>query len=143
MGGAKYFTTSDLQSGYWQVALDEKSKEITAFSTTRGHWKFNVMPFGLSNAPATFQRLMDFVLIGLHWSHCLVYLDDVIIFGKTFDEHQERLQIVLTRISLRRKNLKDTQCPLAIRLSFAISGEEISIIEHTKYLGAQVDQYMN
>ena len=56
------------------------------------------MPFGLTNAPATFQRLMDFVLTGLHWSHCLVYFDDVIIFGKTFDEYQERLKLVLNRL---------------------------------------------
>ena len=58
------------------------------------------MPFGLSKVPATFQRLMDFVLTGLHWSHCLVYLDDVITFGKTFDEHQERLQLVLTHLQI-------------------------------------------
>ena len=113
LGGATYFTTLDLQSGYWQVALDEKSKEITAFSTTRGHWEFNVMPFGLTNAPATFQRLMDFVLTGLHWSHCLVYLDDVIIFGKTFDEHQERLRIVLNRLCEAGLTLKPSKCQWA------------------------------
>ena len=84
LGGAKYFTTLDLQSGYWQVALQERSKELTTFTTCKGHWEFNVLPFGLSNAPATFQRLMDLVLTGLHWIQCLVYLDDKIIFGKTF-----------------------------------------------------------
>ena len=110
LDGAKYLTTLDLQRGYWQVALDEKSKEITAFSTARGHWDFNVMHFGLTNAPATFQRLMDFVLTRLHWSHCLVYLDDVIIFGKTFDEHQERLRIVLNRLCEADVTLKPSKC---------------------------------
>ena len=66
LGGSKYFTTLDLQSGYWQVPLDEASKEITAFSTRKGHFEFNVLPFGLSNAAPTFQRLMDYVLSSLH-----------------------------------------------------------------------------
>ena len=79
LGGSKYFTTLDLQSGYWQVPLDEASKEITAFSIRKGHFEFNVLPFGLSNAALTFQCLMDYVLCSLHWSQCLVYLDDVII----------------------------------------------------------------
>ena len=81
LGGSKYFTTLGLQSGYWQVPLDDASKEITAFSTRKGHFEFNVLPFGLSNAAPTFQRLMDYVLSSLHWSQCLVYLDDVIIFS--------------------------------------------------------------
>ena len=87
LGGSKYFTTLDLQSGYWQVPFDEASKEITAFSTRKGHFEFNVLPFGLSNAAPTFQRLMDYVLSSLHWSQCLVYLDDVIIFSRSFSEH--------------------------------------------------------
>ena len=113
LGGAKYFTTLDLQSGYWQVALDETYIEINAFSTTRGHWEFNVMPFGLRNAPATFQRFMDFVLTGLHRSHCLVYLDDVIIFGKTFDEHQDFLKLVLNRLCQASFTLKPSKCQWA------------------------------
>ena len=129
MGGAKYFTALDLKSGYWQVALDEKSKEMTAFSTTRGHWEFNVMPFGLTNAPATFQLLMDFLLTGWHWSHCLVYLDDVIIFGKTFDEHQEHLRIVLNRLCAAGLTLKPSKCQWARTevkyLGHLISGEGI------------------
>ena len=129
LGGAKYFTTLDLKNGYWQVALDNASKEISAFSTTKGHWEFNVMPFGLTNAPATFQRLMDFVLTGLHWSHCLVYLDDVIIFGKTFDEHLERLQVVLNRLNQAGLTLKPSKCQwakLEVRfLGHLISGDGI------------------
>ena len=76
LAGCQYFTTLDLASGYWQVAVDEPDKEKTAFSTPQGHFEFNVMPFGLTNAPATFQRLMDCVLSGLTYEQCLIYLDD-------------------------------------------------------------------
>ena len=65
LSGCKYFTTLDLASGYWQVALEESDKEKTAFSTPQGHFEFNVMPFGMTNAPATFQRLMECALSGL------------------------------------------------------------------------------
>ena len=71
-------------SGYWQVSLSPDARCKTAFATHSGLFQFRVMPFGLCNAPATFERLMDRVLQGLRWSHCLVYLDDIISFGTTF-----------------------------------------------------------
>ena len=85
--GSQWFSTLDLLSGYWQVEMKEEDKEKTAFCTTEGLFQFNVMPFGLCNAPASFQRLMDLVLAGHQWSECLVYLDDVIIIGCNFEEH--------------------------------------------------------
>ena len=70
-------------------------------------------PFGLSNAPATFQRLMDLVLTGLHGSQCLVYLDDIVIFEKTFEEHLTRLRIVLGRLDQAGLTLKASKCQWA------------------------------
>ena len=74
LAGSQWFSTVDLLSGYWQVEMTEKVRHKTAFCTTEDLYEFNVLPFGLCNAPATFQRLMDLVLAGFKWSHCLVYL---------------------------------------------------------------------
>ena len=104
LGGAKYFSTLDLRSGYWQVELDKESSEKTAFVTRKGIYKFNVLAFGLSNAPAIFQRLMDLVLLGLNWQICLAFLDDVIVMSSTFEQHLERLRQVFERF--RGANLK-------------------------------------
>ena len=82
LGSGTHFTLLDLQSAYWQVALGEDSKPKTAFSVERmGHFEFNVMPYGLTNAAAVFQQMIDQVLVGLHWTHILCYIDDVIVFG--------------------------------------------------------------
>lgn len=98
LGGARYFSTIDLRSGYWQVEMDADSKEKTAFITHNGLFKFNVLPFGLCNSPGTFQRLMTHVLRGLEWDICLVYIDNLIIFSRSFDEHLLRLEQVFKRL---------------------------------------------
>ena len=85
LGGAHWFTTLDLASGYWQIELEQEDREKTAFSTPFGFYQFKLMPFGVSNAPSTFQKLMELVLRGLHWSKCLVYLDDIIVFSQTVE----------------------------------------------------------
>ena len=77
----------DLASGYWQVPVAEKDQCKIAFITPDGLYEFRRIPFGLNNAPSTFQRLMDKVLLRLKWHMCLVYLDDVLVFGKNFQEH--------------------------------------------------------
>ena len=110
LAGSKWFSTLDLISGYWQVEVDQKDREKTAFTTPEGLFEFNVMPFGLCNAPATFQRLMDLVLAGLQWSSCLVYLDDVIVTGKTFSEHLLRLKEVFDRLREAKLKLKPSKC---------------------------------
>ena len=96
-----------MASGYWQVEVDV---EKTAFMTHHGLYKFQVMPFGLCNAPGTFQRLMEFVLAGLQWQTCLVYLDDVIVYGRDFDEHLEWLRDVSHRFRQAGLKLKPSRC---------------------------------
>ncbi len=104
------FSTLDLASGYWQVELQESDKEKTAFSTPHGLYKFNVMPFGLTNAPATFQRLMECILAGLTVEECLIYIDDIIVFSATFEQHLERLRRVLERLQASGMKLKLSKC---------------------------------
>ena len=98
LGSAKWFSSLDLASGYWQVEVCPEDWEKTAFVTPYGLFQFRVMPFGLINAPATFQRLMEEVLSGLHWTTWLVYLDDILIFSATVEDHLVRLRDVLDRL---------------------------------------------
>ena len=94
----KCFPTLDLKSGYWQVQVDPQHREKTAFCTHEGLFQFNVMPFGLCNAPATFQWLMDMVLTGLQWNSCIVYIDHTIVVGRTFEERLCNLKHVFERL---------------------------------------------
>lgn len=98
-----YFVAIDLRSGYWQIPLEEKSKKFTAFRTSRGLYQFTVMPFGLSNAPATFQRCMEELLGDLHWQGVLVYLDDILIHAEQVDACLTLVEEVFSR--LRQANL--------------------------------------
>ena len=107
--GSMYFSTLDLYSGYWQVKMDETDKEKTAFITRQGLFQFCTMPFGLCNAPATFERLMELTLTGLTWKCCLVYLDDIIVYGRDFDEALKNLRLVLIRIRRAKLKLKTTK----------------------------------
>ena len=110
--GSKWVSTLDLASGYWQVPMAKKDVEKTAFATPFGLYQFKVMPFGLANAPATFERMMERVLSGLLWETCLIYLDDVIVVSKTFEEHIVRLHQVLTRLRNAKLKLSPTKCKL-------------------------------
>ena len=112
LSGSAWFTTLDLVSGYWQIEVDPNDREKTAFATTEGHFEFNRMPFGLCNAPSTFQRLMDLVLAGLQWDSCLVYLDDVIIPGRSLSEHLQNLSAVLDRLRKAGLKLQPPKCVL-------------------------------
>lgn len=109
---AQWFSTLDLASGYWQVEVDPRDKHKTAFITRQGLFEFNVLSFGLCNAPSTFQRLMDLVLADLQWTTCLVYLDDIIVFGRTFGEHLQRLDEVLGKLRHANLKVKPSKCAL-------------------------------
>ncbi|GFT54162.1 retrovirus-related Pol polyprotein from transposon 412 [Trichonephila clavipes] len=90
-----FFSSMDLRSGYWQIEIDEADREKTAFITPEGLYEFKVMPFGLCNAPATFERMMDNLLRHFKWTMCLCYLDDIIVFSETFEDHLIQLRLVL------------------------------------------------
>ena len=93
-----YFTTLDARKGYWQIFMHPTDREKTAFVSFRGLYQFRRMPFGLTNAPATFQRMMDLILSGLLYEICLVYIDDIIVFSRTFEEHLTNLETVFKRL---------------------------------------------
>ena len=97
--GANYFTCIDLKSGYYQIKIEPADRLKTAFITCDELYEWKVMSFGLTNAPTTFQRTMDVVLVGLKFNIFLVYLDDILIFSKSFDEHVIRLETVIQRLS--------------------------------------------
>ena len=110
---AQFFTTLNLAAGYWQIKVDDASREKIAFSTHRGLIEFRVMPFGLTNAPAVFQRLMQQVLCGLNPEgpgFVDVYIDDILVFFCTIEEHVVHLRQVLTRIRAANLKLKPLEC---------------------------------
>lgn len=102
IGRSQYFTTIDLVSGFHQIEIHPDDVEKTAFSTDTGHYEYLRMPFGLNNAPATFQRLMNNVLHGLIGKTCLVYMDDVVVFSTSLQEHIEKLKQVFERFRMCR-----------------------------------------
>ena len=109
---SKYFSTLDLDSGFWQVPIEPSSQEKTAFITHSGLYQFRVMPFGLVNAPSMFQRLMETVLAGLIGETCIVYIDDIIVPGATFQEHLSNLRAVLDRLRSAKLKLKPKKMQL-------------------------------
>lgn len=120
--GARYFSSMDLYSGYWQIEVDEADREKTAFVTSEGLYEFKVMPFGLCNAPATFERTMDNLLRHLKWKMCLCYLDDIVVFSHTFPEHLRRLHCVLSCIQEAGLVLNPKKCQFG--------ANEIKILGH-------------
>jgi len=104
LGSAKYFSVFDLASGFHQIPMCGSDAQKTAFSTPFGHYEFKRMPFGLKNAPATFQRLMDRVLSGLQGTTLFVYLDDIVIYARSLQEHERKFNQLAER--LRKANLR-------------------------------------
>ena len=130
LANTTYFSTLDLASGYWQVGMEPHSQPKTAFCSHSGLYKFTVMPFGLCNAPATFQRLTEAVLGGLARDKCFVYLDDILVVGKTSEDHLDNLREVFSRLQQSGLKLKPSKCHLAKRkvtyLGYVVSSQGIA-----------------
>ena len=111
LSGATWYSTLDLKSGYHQVSIAPEDRPKTAFTFPgSGLWQFTVLAFGLCNAPAVFERLMLKILAGLTWKTCLVYLDDIIVFAKTFEEQIKNLEEVLHRLKQANLKLNSKKC---------------------------------
>ncbi|KAL2086104.1 hypothetical protein ACEWY4_017163 [Coilia grayii] len=108
--GATLFSTLDMASGYNQVPVAEQDKAKTAFCTPFGLFEFNRMPFGLCNAPSTFQRLMERIFGDERFSSLLLYLDDIVVFSTSFESHLKRLDLVLQRLQQHNLKLKLAKC---------------------------------
>ena len=110
LSGSRWFSCLDMSAGFNQVEMEEGSKEYTAFNTHKGLFQYKVLPFGLCNSPPTFQRLMELVLGGLLFERCLVYIDDVVVIGKTEEEALENLRVVLLKFKEANLKLKPSKC---------------------------------
>lgn len=110
VNASKYFVALDLRSGYWQIPMEKDSIPLTAFRVPGGLYEFVVMPFGLKNAPATFQRAMDFLLGDLKHNGVSVYLDDILIHAETAKECMERVAKVLGRLQLAGLTINLEKC---------------------------------
>lgn len=129
LAGAEWFSSLDLASSYHQVSVAKDDRSKTAFITPDGLYQFRRVPFGLHGAAPLFQRLMDRVLTGLKWTHCLVYMDDVLIFGRDFDEHLHRLDRVLNALENAGLTLNRRKCLIAVKevrfLGYVVNAEGI------------------
>ena len=110
LSDACYFTTLDLASGYWQIPMTPEDMEKTAFCTRKGNFEFRLMPMGLINASYTFQKMMQLVLSGLQWQICMLYLDDVIVYPKSFKKNLQNLRSVMDRFRTEGLKLKPKKC---------------------------------
>lgn len=108
--GSKLFTVLDLKSRYYQIEMHEDDKVKTAFFTPLGFWEFNCMPQGITNAPGTFQKLMEKCMGVLHLKEVLVFLDDLTVLSSTLDEHETQLMNVLTRLKEYGLKLSPEKC---------------------------------
>ena len=113
LSGARFFSSMDLEWGFWQIPVAEEHRHKTAFVTTDGLFQFKRLPFGLHTSPPNFQRLMDRVLTGLKWEQCLCYLDDILVFANTLEEHNQRLGRVLQAKGDAAMTLNPKKCLFA------------------------------
>ena len=125
LSGNEFYTCLDVTSGYWQVSVSEKTRPKTAFSTDKGHFEYNVVPFGLTNAPAVFSRLMGRIMAGLVGKILFNYLDDVIVLGKNPTTHVQNIKSALQRFRDASLKLKLSKCSF-FQSEVAFLGHKIS-----------------
>jgi hypothetical protein len=113
LAGTKYFAKLDMRSGYHHVRMHPPDEYKTAFKTHHGHYQFRVMPFGLTNAPATFQCIMNEILEPFLRKFVLVFLDDILIYSPTFEQHIVHLQLVLAKLREHQLYMKLSKCSFA------------------------------
>ncbi|CAF3326464.1 unnamed protein product, partial [Rotaria sp. Silwood2] len=123
LGGHRFYTKLDLKSGYFQLPIHETDKEKTAFITQDGLWEFNVLPQGIMNGPPTFQRTMHNLLGYGRWDYVMVYLDDILIFSHTFNEHLHQLNEILSILAKANFQVNPDKCSIAV--------QEIDFLSHT------------
>lgn len=125
LGNSKYFSTLDLTSGFHQIPISSEDAPKTAFSVPQGHYQFNRMPFGLKNAPSTFQKLMNNCLSGLQGTRCFVYLDDIVLYSHDLSSHINNLKAVFERLRQFNLKLQPDKCEF-LRKEVAYLGHIIS-----------------
>ena len=123
--GSAYFTSIDISAGFYQVLMEESSQDYTAFSTPFVSFEWLRMPMGLTGSPPAFQCLVEKVLVGLTWKICVPYLDDIIIFASTPEEHLERLRLVLERFSAHNLQINPNKCDF-FRMKIQFLGNIVS-----------------
>ena len=130
LDGAQWFSTIDLRSGYWQVKQSDQDADKTSFVSRKGCFRFKRLSFGLCGAPSLFQRLIDLVFSGLTWTSVLCYLDDVVIYSQTIEEHLQRLSQVLERLQKANLKIKPSKCQFMKRqiqfLGYVVSNDGIA-----------------
>jgi hypothetical protein len=132
LAGTQYFSKLDMRAGYHQVRMRQEDEYKTAFKTHHGHFQFRVMPFGLTNAPATFQCLMNDVLSPFLRKFVLVFLDDILIYSPTLEDHTTHLKLVLAKLREHQLYMKRSKC------SFA--QQQLDYLGHIfSYKGVQTD----
>ena len=125
LSGMKYFTKLDANSGFHQLPLEEESKNLTAFASHRGLFKFNTMPLGIINGPPIFQRFMNNLFASVLWIFILVYIDDLIIYSKTFQDHLEHVAYVLDKVTEANLTLSPKKCYFGYE-SIEVLGRQVS-----------------
>ncbi|VDH91422.1 Hypothetical predicted protein [Mytilus galloprovincialis] len=134
---AKFYSTVDMFNGFHQIKLDPETKHKTAFTCHEGVFEFNRLPFGLSNSPHTFQLVvMSEALRGINWKSALVYMDDVLVFSRTFEEHLQHLTTLFQKLRETNLKLKPTKCTFAAKevkfLGHVLSSKDGIAVDTTK-----------